>query len=308
MSRINPEILAGMSRREVYFSDLSTVEKEILISEVPAEYEELGLSGESTGALIGGVYGYFKSGARSVLKHNPNKTDIFELDDGIHEVLITDIGKMTKRFEDNDTSASTFFYGRAASTAAKQANAKGMPNVSYKTGAKTYNIFKILNETNDSQWEGLSEEDFHNAVYRSGTPSKDADSLLARNVWRMSDTDQIQIEHPSDEEIVAHRLDVDSDTSDDELISPSSIVVDRNSDAYSDSDDRLDAAAVINGLPWDLLNDRQVSVVRRISDGETLQSISEDLGISRERVRQINLKAVSVLRSKLSEEALLILL
>ena len=296
MSNIDPETLAGMSRREVYFNKLSTNDKLNIISEVPKEYKASGLAGESTRAFMGSVHGLIESGVGKALKHDPNKEFLYEQGDGINDFYAySNIGKVASRFAVNDTSMSTFMVGRAYSHAAKKANVNGMPNVAYGFGAKTHNILKILHETNDSNWDGLTEEDYHNAAANSGTSTRLSDSSMARRVWRLSNTVQLQSEHPSDEEIIAHRLDVDSDNNDDELVSPSSVAVDGHD--YSDSDDRLDAAAVIENLPWDRLNERQTSVVHRISNGESLQSIGDDLGVSRERVRQINLRATSILRS-----------
>ena len=298
MSIIDPETLASMSRREIYFNQLSADDRFNIISEVPKEYEASGLAGESTRALLGSVHGLIESGVGKALKHDPNKEFLYEPSDGINDFYAySNIGKIASRFAVNDTSMSTFMVGRAYSHAAKKANVNGMPNVVYGFGAKTHNILKILHETNDSKWGELSEEDYLDAATSSGTSTRLSNSTMARSVWRSSNTVQLQEEHPSDEEIIAHRLDVDSDNSDDELVSPSSVVIDRHSDDYSDSDDRLDAAVLIENLPWDRLDERQTSVVHRISNGESLQSIGDDLGVSRERVRQINLKATSILRS-----------
>jgi len=258
---LTPEILSSMNDRQRMFTDLSSNQQTELISRVVTEFPDQGLAGEATQALVGSVYGLIAFGVRRVRKPLSSSDKMFSLEDGVHHYIAhVDLSAILQRYLSSGRSLAGFLVGRVFAETVRAVGKFGEHHVKYPINPDK--IIRALEEKKESSWQPLEASDFEDAMNRSGHSNNSRNPNIARAIWHIHGSTTVEEERISIEDEAEHRLSVESDWCDDELVAPSSIVTDPNSEGeFDDAITRADASAFVGKLNWSALSPHQTNVI-----------------------------------------------
>jgi hypothetical protein len=322
---LSQELLESMKNRRTLFGDLTPEQQQEFIGKYHCEVAGgvHDMSGEFHQAFLGSVHGLVISGVRKVRQqHEGSYEDVFGHRDALHDSLISLKPELcVRKIKGLDQPGHDgkvilgWVMGKAWSVSSSSVDRFGGNGVVFPKGLmRVMTEHGIREKILDIQsGDNLSmDEIYRRAVKESGSADFYADNnrahQIGRAVWKFACAEPIEVEHITDDMEWEHRLDVESDWCDDELVGLAMAVADTSQqDLWHDAFDANENRLLVDSLPWDELSDREIDVVhRRFGLGayyghtQTQQEIGDELGLTKQRIQQIEELALSVLLDPVS--------